>query len=302
MVFGFFRRHKSNRCKWLPLGALFVVLAAFGGPARTQAAGATVRVVYPDGLADVMQNDIAPAFEKATGNQFAGDHAPSMKLASEIREGARAVDVLICASPQANLQLMGLSQGDWVDWYVMFMQSPLVVGYDPASKFAAKLKTSPWYQVAAESGFRLGLTDPKKDAKGRLTAKAIQRAVKNYEQDGLDKNMAANSRIVPAQDALRRLRSHELDAAFFYKSEAAAAGIPSVPVNGGNISTTYTITILNRAPNPGPASAFAAFLVGKEGQKILKENASLTLMRTPVAFGNLAAVPSQLKQILDATD
>lgn len=302
MAFWFFPHDKSNRCKWVLLGALFVILAAFGDPARAESEGGTVQVVYPDGLADVMQQGIAPAFEQATGYQFAGGHAPSMKLASEIQERTRTADVLICASPQANLQLMGLSRGDWVDWYVMFMQSPLVVGYDPASEFAAKLESKPWYQVAVESGFRLGLTDPNEDPKGRLSAKAIHRAVKGHEQHSLEKSLAANSGIVPAQDSLRRLRSHELDAAFFYQPEAAAAGIPSVPVNAGNISTTYTITILNRAPHPGPASAFAAFLLGREGQQLLRENESLTLMPRPVAFGNLVAVPSAVKRILDVTD
>ncbi|MDA3919731.1 MAG: substrate-binding domain-containing protein, partial [Salinisphaera sp.] len=145
MAFWFFLGCKPNRSNRMLLGTLFLFLAAFGGPARAEAADGTVRVLYPDGLAGVMQHGIAPAFEQATGDQFAGDHATSIKLAGEIRKKTQAADVLISANPQSNLQLMGLSQGDWVDWYAMFMQSPLVVGYDTASKFDAELKSRPWF-------------------------------------------------------------------------------------------------------------------------------------------------------------
>lgn len=298
MTFRFSRCRKFNRDNWALLSALTIALTALGGPAHAGATSGTVRVIYPDGLTDVMQRDIAPAFEQATGNQFIGNHAPSTKLASEIRKKKRTVDVLICANPQDNLQLMG----KWVDWYAMFIRSPLVVGYDPASKFADQLSSIPWYQVAAESDFRLGLSDPNKDSKGRLIAKVLHRAVKNHEQHDLENDLAANSQIVPAQDLRSRLRSHEIDATFFYQIEAAAADIPSVPVNMGEISTTYTVTILNHAPNPGSAAAFVTFLIGREGQQILKKNENLTLMSTPVVFGNLGAVPGELKQVLNVAD
>lgn len=300
MVFWFLRRHASSRANWALLGALFVATTTFGGPAWAKAAGGTVRVFYPDSLVHVMQHGIAPAFEQATGDRVVGHHTRSVKLASEIQEKAQAADVLISASPQVNLELMGLSHGDWVDWYATFMQSPLVVGYDHESKFAAELKSTPWYQVAAESGFRLGLTDPNKDAKGRLTAKALHRVVKNHNQHGLGKKLAANSQIVPAQDLIRRLQSHQLDAAFFYQSEAAAAGIPSVPVNLGNISALYTVTVLNHAPHPGPASAFVAFLLGKKGKQIIEKSSGLELMPATAVFGNVLTVPSALKPLLSA--
>jgi len=71
---------------------------------------------------------------------------------------------------------MGASNGDWVNWYISFAQSPLVIGYSPSSRFAAEFKTKPWYQVLMEPGVRIGRTDPKLDPKGALTLQLMQQA------------------------------------------------------------------------------------------------------------------------------
>lgn len=298
MAFWFLRRRAFSRALWALLGALFVAATAFGGPAWAKDAGGTVRVLYPASLAQVMQDGIAPAFEQATGYRVVGHPAHSAKLASEVRSTTQAADVLITASPRMNLKLMASPHGDWVDWYTVFMQSPLVLGYDPESKFANELKSKPWYQIAAESGFRLGLTNPYKDATGRLTAQALNRATDIHRQDNLKEKLAANSQVVPAQDLVHRLQSHQLDAAFLLRSEAAAAGIAIVPLNLGNIGATYTVTVLNNAPQPDQASAFVAFLLGQKGKQILEQSSGLELTSATPVFGNARAVPTALKPLL----
>jgi molybdate/tungstate transport system substrate-binding protein len=62
-----------------------------------------------------------------------------------------------------NDSLMGAANGDWVSWYITFAQSPLVIGYNATSKFAAEFKTKPWYQVLQEPGIRIGRTNPQFD-------------------------------------------------------------------------------------------------------------------------------------------
>lgn len=302
MAFWSLHSHASSRAGQVLLGPLIVAATVFGGPSWANTDGDTVRVVYPDSLVQVMQHGVAPAFERATGYRFSGHHTDSAQLASEIGEHAQAADVLITASPGVNLELMGSSNGNWVGWYAIFMQSPLVLGYDPSSKFAGELESRPWYQVAAESGFRLGLTNPYKDAKGRLTAKAIDRVVNDHGQHNLEQKLAANSQVVAPRDLRQRLQSHQLDAAFFYKSEAAAAAIPTVPLGLGNISATYTITVLNHAPHPGPASAFVTFLLGEKGKQILAESSGLELTTATPVFGNANAVPAVLKPLLGRGD
>ena len=46
--------------------------------------------------------------------------------------------------------------------------SPLVLGYNPSSKFAQALRTKPWYDVIDQPGFLIGRTDPTTDPKGVL--------------------------------------------------------------------------------------------------------------------------------------
>jgi molybdate/tungstate transport system substrate-binding protein len=48
-----------------------------------------------------------------------------------------------------------------------------VIGYNPNSKFAADLRSKPWYQVITESGFKLGSTGPRLDPKGQFGVQAL---------------------------------------------------------------------------------------------------------------------------------
>src|ERR1700722_19811742 len=73
----------------------------------------------------------------------------------------RRGDVFISASPKVNTGLMGQANGDHVTWYVNFAESPLMIGYNPQSKFAADFKNKRWDQVLQEPGIRIGRTDPK---------------------------------------------------------------------------------------------------------------------------------------------
>jgi len=63
-----------------------------------------------------------------------------------------------------------------VSWYITFAQSPLMIGYNPSSRFAADFKTKHWYQGLLEPNFRIGRTDPKFDPKGALTLQLMESA------------------------------------------------------------------------------------------------------------------------------
>ncbi|MFZ0769499.1 MAG: extracellular solute-binding protein, partial [Acidimicrobiales bacterium] len=62
-----------------------------------------------------------------------------------------------------------------------------------------------------------------------------------------------------------------LDAGFFYQVEADAANLKTVPLVATQLAAEYTVAILNRAPHEAAAKAFVKFLLGAQGQKILKE-------------------------------
>ena len=55
--------------------------------------------------------------------------------------------MFVSATPNVNDTLMGSANGEWVSWYITSRGPSLVIGYSPASRFAAELKTKPWYEV-----------------------------------------------------------------------------------------------------------------------------------------------------------
>ena len=231
-----------------------------------------VDVLSAGSLQDLMQDQVAPAFHKATGDTLDNVSMGSDALASGIKGGVLQGDVFISASPAVNASLEGSSNGNWVSWYDQFASSPLVLGYNPSSTFARALKSKPWYEVISASGFHLGRTDPTTDPKGVLADDALDQAAKRHDLPALKTLGTETSDVFPETSLVGELQAGQLDAGFFYGVEAAAANIKTVPLTGTSLAGDYTITILNKAPHEAAAVAFVNFLLGKAGQKILAKN------------------------------
>jgi molybdate/tungstate transport system substrate-binding protein len=292
------------RVPWWRLAAALVAIAAAAGGQRTAAVGASrsvVSVLYAGSLVNVMENRIGPAFDQATGEQFRGFAAGSVALANQIKDRLRQADVFISAVPAVNSRLMGPQNGDWVRWYTRFATSPLVIGYNPQSRFAADLKSSAWYGVMVRPGFRLGRTDPQLDPKGALTIQFMQRAARYYHRPTLAADVLGPdenpSQIFPEETLIGRLETGQLDAGFFYSIEAVSAHIPYVtPPAAITLGAEYTATVVQRAPNPDGAVAFVRFLLGPDGSRILKD-AGFALL-PPKAMGDAEAVPGALRSTI----
>jgi molybdate/tungstate transport system substrate-binding protein len=277
----------ATACTVLGISSALVAAALPALPAAASSehrAGGPVDVLYAGSLVNLMEQAVGPAFDGATGYTFSGFSAGSNALASAIRGGTQVGDVFISASPLVNGTLEGSANGNWVSWYAGFASSPLVLGFNKGSKFAADLKSKPWYQVVVEPGFLLGRTDAAIDPKGKLAAQALSQAAGAYAEPALSQLAAGTSGVFPEETLVGRLESGQLDAGFFYASEAAAAGIPTVPLGGVALSAQYPITVLNRAPHDKAARAFLAFLLGKVGRSILGHD-GLTLTVPPAVTG-----------------
>jgi molybdate/tungstate transport system substrate-binding protein len=251
----------------------------------------SVSVLYAGSLQAVMNNRIAPAFQRATGNTFNGYPAGSKDLASEIRGRVRVGDVFVSASAGVDATLEGPGSGNWVSWYAPFATTDLVLGYNPHSGFARELRTRPWYRVITQPGFRLGFTDPKLDPKGALVLSALDQAAARYGEPALKRVAASQSDLFPEEDLVGRLEAGQLDAGFFYTVEAAAARIPTVSLGPIHESAMYTITVLKRAPHPAAAATFVRFLLGPTGRSLLRGAGARIV--TPRAVG--AGVPPSLR-------
>jgi molybdate/tungstate transport system substrate-binding protein len=173
-----------------------------------------------------------PAFDRATGDTFQGFAGGSNGLANQIKGQLRRGDVFISANPKVNDDLTGAANGAWVSWYVTFAESPLVIGYNPSSRFAADLKSKPWYEVLQETGIKIGRTDPKLDPKGALTVQLLDRAEQVYKLPGIARKVLGApenpEQVRPEENLIGRLQSGQIDVGFFYSTETADLKIPAI--------------------------------------------------------------------------
>ena len=286
MVTSKFRSVTSRHGIAPPTGglALLVALATvfsvvFGGAIAPSVANAssdkhsgTVNVLYAGSLLDLMQQQIGHAFHKATGYTVTGLSAGSSALATEIKGGTEVGDVFISASPRVDASLMGSSNGNWVTSYEEFGRSPLVLGYNPSSNFAKALQSQPWYNVVTKPGFRLGRTDPATDPKGVLAVDALTGVALSYNVPSLAPLATSTSNVFAETTLVGELQAGQLDAGFFYRVEAKAASLKTVPLVGTGLYAKYTIALLKNAPNFAAANAFISFMLSKTGRTILKSN------------------------------
>jgi molybdate/tungstate transport system substrate-binding protein len=262
-----------------------------GGPSGRSggqgSSGATVTVLYAGSLVNLMEHDVKPGFEAASGGTFRGEGKGSDALVNEIKGKVTRADVFVSASTASNDKLRGRDNGDWESWYATFATAPLVLGYNPKSRFAAQLKSKPWQQVIDEPGFRLGRTDPQLDPKGRLSAQALTTV-------GLGRLADTEANVFPEETLLGRLQAGQLDAGFFYTSEATEAKVPTVSLAPVQLAATYTVTVLDRAPQPAAAAAFVRYLLGAKGVALMRQH-GLHPAATVTVTGDRSAVPAALR-------
>jgi molybdate/tungstate transport system substrate-binding protein len=282
--------YRSTRARLVAVGLAFVGLAAAGcsssssspaasspaAPASSAASSPTgsgaVNVLYAGSLVNLITKQVGPAFQAASGYSVTGKGAGSTALVTDIKGKVDKGDVFISASPKATATLMGSVNGDWVSWYVSYASSTVVLGYNPKSKFAADIKSKPWYQAITEPGLKLGFTDPATDPKGKLVAEALTDTAKAKSLPALTTIENDKGDVFPEETLVARLQSGQLDAGFFYTAEATPASIPTVPLTGATEKATYTISTLKGAPNEAGAEAFVAYLLGPSGQAFLKQD------------------------------
>lgn len=281
---------------------LVMTFAAASAPAWAADNGA-VSVLYAGSLVNLMEHSVGPAFKKATGLDFQGYAAGSNKIANEIKGKLRRGDVFISASPKVNGALMGDANGNHVTWYVDFARSPLMIGYNPRSKFAKDFKTKRWDKVLQEPGIRIGRTDPKLDPKGAFTVQMVAKASELYRQPDLVRKILGApenpAQVLPEETLVGRLQSGQLDAGFFYSTETSDLKIPAVaPEAALHAQADYTLTILADAPNAGAAAKFVGFLLSKQGEALLKAH-GIDVVK-PAVTGNLLTMPASVQAMVEA--
>lgn len=281
-------------------GLAFAICSSILAIKPAEAAG-TVSVLYAGSLVNLMERSVGPAFDKATGLHFRGFAGGSKLLANEIKGKERRADVFISAIPQVNNDLMGPANGDWVSWYATFAQSPLVIGYNPSSRFADAFKTKPWYKVLSEHGVRIGRTDPKLDPKGALTIKLMKQAEGFYRIPGLFKQVLGApdnpAQVLPEETLVGRLQSGQLDAGFFFSLETTETRIPAVALPAEiTPKAVFTIAMVRAAPNAQGAEKFVRFLLSAQGRAMMKAHGMIVTKLS--LSGTSRAAPAAIQSLV----
>ncbi len=257
-------------------------------------------MLYAGSLVNVLEHELAPHFEAATGCTFEGFPGGSDELVSEIKGKVRRADVFVSATEAPDLALEGSRNGNWISWYETFARSPLVIAYNPHSRFASALRSKPWWQVVTERGFRLGRTDPKIDPKGKLTVQALEQASREHDDPALSRLAHTTSGVFPEEALLGRLEAGQLDAGFFYEVEADAVKprLPTISISPISLSAAFTVTILAHSEHSAGAEAFVRYLLSAAAAARLR--AAGLLPSGPTLHGRPGALPASLRSLLSA--
>jgi molybdate/tungstate transport system substrate-binding protein len=281
-----------GRCA--PIKALQVAAFALSLlTASKVAAEQTVTVLYAGSLVGQMERSIGPEFKRQSGDDFKGDAGGSQQLARQLKDGTLKGDVFISADPKVNALLSGSANADLVKWYVIFAESPLVLGINPSGRFAENSKGKSWEELLMVPGAKIGRTDPAKDPKGAFTVEFL----KKVDKPKLAESVLEHSSVLPEEALVKKVQAGELDIGFFYSVETTGAGLTAIDLPSSiTPKATYTLTILENAPNPDGGKKFVSFLLGPKGSELMKKH-GLSLLHPQLA-GEDPAVPQAIRSLL----
>lgn len=268
--------------------AALALLPTFAGAA---AGPGTVQVAYAGSLVATMEGPLAAALERATGLRFAGEAKGSRALAHLITAGLRSPDVFISADPALVRQL---DARNLVRGYAVFGSARMVIAYSDKSpdrslfEQAARGKRS-ILAVLANPSVRVGSTDPQLDPKGGRTLRVLQLLGAHFHAAAQARTVRQKLQFFPEEDLAVRVESGEVDAGFFYSTEIPGRDLRAVELPAdANLSKriAYALAVMNGAPNPQGAGAFAQFLLRGAGKAIL-ERAGVAYFAHPQVHGAL---------------
>jgi molybdate/tungstate transport system substrate-binding protein len=290
-------------------------------------------VAYAGSLANLNEKVIGPAFTKAKGYAYQGRGAGSTALAQEIKSGEISPNVFesVGGKPIESLE------PKFTSWYVQFASSPIVVAYNPASKYASQFAAiasgakplADLFTLMATPGFKLGRTDPNLDPQGVAFIEMLMLAQKQYKLPSSivttiiqGQPSSANSATIFDETALEpRLQAGQLDASSAYLSQAIQLHLHYITLpsslNLGDPALaaqykTVSFKLANGELQTGKPLSLCITTIGTKDQAAADAFVAYVLSQpglarhkqggytllTPKAFGNTSAVPATIKSEL----
>lgn len=285
-----------------------------------------IRVLHAGSLS-IPFKEMAQAFMKKYPqyNVLLEGHG-SRTCARQITDLKRRVDVMASADSAV---IRNLLMPEYADFCIDFTTNEMVIMYTPKSRYADTIHADNWYEILLKPGVQYGHSDPNADPCGYRSILTWQLAEKHYKIEGLYNQLTEKmpvKNIRPKEvDLIALLETGELDYIFIYRSVAeqhqAKYIIPPEEINlkspqwasfyrTASLKITgkkpgewmqkrgapmvYGITMPKNAPNPEGGIKFISFLLGKEGQEIMKRNGQPEII--PPHVDNREKLPEPLRK------
>ena len=306
--------------------------STIGGAAQSRQSG-TANVAYAGSLQLLDDETVGPGFEQATGFSYEGRGGGSVGLSNEIAAGEITPNVFESVGAAPIQPLMP----KLTSWYVQFAASPIVVAYNPKTRFGGQLAAiakgqksiADLFSLMEQPGFLLGRTNPETDPQGQAFYEMVELAQSQLHLPAgtVSKVLGPvdNPSEVFAETALEsRLQSGQLDAASAFLSQAVQLHLPYITLptgmNFGNpaLASKYATASLNLgkgnvvhgvplvldittigSQDAQAADGFVAYTLSNPGKQAMQA-AGYTLLK-PTVVGNRSAVPAEvLKDLGDS--
>ena len=257
----------------LPIAVLAAIALLTLAPVSAQTS-APVSVLYAGSLVTPMEGPIKTALA-AQGIDFQGQGAGSKMLANLISAGTKTPDIFISVDPKLVLGL-GVEGCQRLDVCRHQPRHRLVERFQARGvvpercrrkdhRAASIANTRPRHRPhRSETRSQRRLHDTSDD-----DARWCRRRKSEFSA-----KIENAAQIFPEEDLLARIDTGQADVGFFYKTEAVARDLHFVPLPGAaslSDKITYTLAVMNNAPHPDQAKAFAAFILTGDGKSILQK-------------------------------
>lgn len=279
-----------------------LVLAATGcSPRGAQMARDTIVVFEAASLAVPMHATLDSfARQSVPPAVVLEEHGASIELARRVTELHRVPDVIALADQEVFPQLLmpGVTR-----WYATFARNRMVVAYTSRSRHAAAITSANWPSILLRDDVLLGRTDPSLAPAGYRALLVYRLAETFYREPGLAARLEARtpSRMFRgnAAELAALLAAGELDYIVDYESLAIAQGFryvtlpPQIDLGDAQFAATYGaasvrvergedsvelrgspilygVSMPRAAPHRAAGERFVNYLLGSQGQTILR--------------------------------
>jgi molybdate/tungstate transport system substrate-binding protein len=307
---------------------MILALFSFCGSSQKETAETTgvIRVLHAGSLS-IPFKEMAQAFmEKYPQYNVLLEAHGSRTCARQITDLKRQVEVMGSADSAV---IKNLLMPEYADFCIDFTTNEMVIMYTPKSQYAEAIHADNWYEILLKPEVQYGHSDANADPCGYRAVLTWQLAEKHYKIEGLfnqlTEKMPAKNIRPKEVDLIALLEAGELDYIFIYRSvaeqhHARYVVLPdeinlksaewaefyqtaSVKITGKKpgewiqkhgAPMVYGITMPKNAPNPEGGIQFISFVLGKEGQEIMKRNGQPEII--PPLVDNKEKLPEELKK------